>query len=235
MSRNNDIWLRKPAGMVLGLDFSGGRVTTPDGQAGTLVGNAAVAAGTRYLALDGVGDYLSIPRTAVTNNLSASSYCFWIYPLTMPVTTSLKRVYTKASTNSNGPTIWIGDISGTFNNALEFNVQGAATASSWYADNCISAATWTACALTWDGTNAAGAIKIYINGVSNAVVQRNATWASHDDSGNDILLGIRSVLLDNGLDGWLADFRLYNRELTQPEIAQIYNAGVARIAQGGTP
>lgn len=194
--------------------------TSGNSNDGTLNGDASVSGG--VLTLDGTGDYVDAGSAASLDNMSQLSISFWGFWGTMP--TALARIVTKASGNTTGWTLWSGKITGTYENALEFNVQdGGGGIGSWYADNVITATKWYHVSITWDGTGGAGAVKIYVDGNAKTVVRRNSAYSSHDDSANNVLIGIRSSFWDNAFDGQLDDVRIYSRVLSASEITALYN------------
>lgn len=79
---------------------------------------------------------------------------------------------------------------------------GTATASEWH--NFVT---------TYDGT----AIKAYVDGV----FKKSKTTSDIDTATSDITVGARSYNSDYAGDMWYADIRIYNRALTDAEIAAI--------------
>lgn len=239
MSRITDIWLRKPAGMVLGLDFSGGRIDSPTGHTGTLVGNATVAAGTRYLALDGVGDHLSFADSAdhsftVAGQDQPFSAGGWVYLNSN--TTSNKAIIFKG-TGSPLAVEWAIKCANGGGNDPAFILynSGATRFIGRRTASALSTGQWVHVFGTYSGGETPASVKVYINGVRSDSVDFN-TGSYTGMSNTAALLRIGGTDTPGEyINGNLADIRVYNRELTQPEIAQIYNAGAARIAQGGTP
>lgn len=238
MSRQNDIWQRKPAGLVCGFDFSGERITSPTGHAGTLVGNATVAVGTRYLALDGVGDHMTAPDgDEFTFNVGGQDQPFsaggWVY-LNSNATSNkaiifkgtgsplaLEWAIKAANGASNDPTFLVYNSGGT-----QFIGRRTGTA--------LSTGQWVHVFGTYSGSESPAGLKVFVNSVQSDTATLNS--GSYTGMSNTAAL-IRVGGTDTGeyINGRVADVRIYNRELTQPEIAQIYNAGQARITLGGTP
>lgn len=235
MSRNNDIWLRKPAGLVLGLDFSGGRIDSPTGHSGTLGGNATVAAGTRYLALDGVGDRLDFadaPEFSFTSGGGVDlpfSFSAWVY---LAAHSALHYLCIKGSeyqiilghpgAASKGLTIILykPDYS-----AYIGRRQGANTG--------ILTGAWFHVATTYSGSKTAAGIQIFVAGSNVAgTAVGSGVYPGVSNTTAGVTFGWVGFAQDASR---FADIRLYNRVLASGEISQIYNAGAARIAQGGTP
>ena len=81
---------------------------------------------------------------------------------------------------------------------------------------------WLHIAVVWySGQDAAIANKIYINGVSQALAQMRMT-RSTKNLGQDVWLGFNTYGWRGGLD----EFAIFNRELTAPEILDIYSSHV---------
>ena len=228
MSRINDIWLRKPAGMVLGLDFSGERTTSPTGHSGTLVGNAAVAAGTRYLALDGSGDYIQFadaPEFSFTNGSGADqpfSVCAWVYH------TTVGAAYQTLAAKANEWDIKVANGGFGLQIALFSGGGGSVYIGRGYGTSSATGQ-WIQYAFTYTGSEAATGCKIFKDTVQ--VDNSSISAGSYAGMSNTAA----AVRAGSGINGRVADFRIYNRALTQPEITQIFNMGQARISQGGTP
>ena len=239
MSRINDIWQRKPAGLVLGMDFSGERITSPTGHSGTLVGNAAVAAGTRYLACDGVGDYLSVADApeftfnSAGQDLPFSVMC-WFKATTLPAANI--PLLTKASSATTFE--WVFRVNGGgFPQFVALNT----TATAYRGRRCNATGTyfttgiWYHMAGTYSGNEANSGFRVFIGAVqSDTADASTGTYTGMTDTTSPVAVG-GALAGSESFNGAIADVRIYNRELTQPEIAQIYNAGAARIALGGTP
>ena len=212
--------------MVLGLDFSGGRVTSPTGQTGTLVGNAAISG--RTLALDGSGDYLTVSSQASFSPTNGSgqdtpiSFAIWVNHATVGVTQQFavfKNTEYQCLVANSGAGLQFACFSGG-NFAI---YRGRA-----YLTNSAAGA-WTHYAFTYDGSETTTGFRIYKNAVrvDNADVSGGA-YAGVSATANAMVIGY-------GINGSVADFRCYSSALTSDQISQIYNAGAARIALGGTP
>lgn len=219
MSRINDIWQRKPAGLVGGWDFSGERITAPDGASLTLFGNAAVAAGTRYLALDGSGDYATFSGTGS----QTTSVGIWVYKTTTNTECALQhlRVNTYDATNS-GIRLVLGNGFSFFD---VYGTSGTLTQANGVAPTING---WT----HYVATYSAGTLKTYQNGtLRTTTVGTNYTLNNGTSQAGRWASGGGSFYATGRVAGLLP----FTRVLGDGEIAQIYNAGAARIALGGTP
>ena len=239
MSRNNDIWLRKPAGLVLGLDFSGGRKDSCDGKVGTLVGGASIGASDRFVTLDGVNDYISFPDSADLSALNSGiSVMAWVNM----TTTADFRIVAKADGFS--PAEWVLSVNAT-NNVFFSVYAGSFTANFFTAlstgNVAGDAGAWVLLTGIYTGSGTSAGLSVWRNDAAMASTNTSGgVWTGIADSASLVTVGARFVLSGGGATpgyahGKIAGVRIYNRALTQPEIAQIYNAGAARIAQGGTP
>lgn len=220
---SDNIWLNRPAGMVLGLDFSGHRISTPNGQTGTLVADAVVAGGTRYLTLDGTGDVLRFDN--MSDGLTAFTFCAWVYP------------------TASGPLHIAGSYNGT--NNQYFNVflnggyldgafgTGSATTGLTGDGTAISTSVWTHIAVRWDGTT----ITRYVNGVANATTDSFAGPVSTSSIAY-FGIGARYSQADspaNFFIGRIGSVQFFRTDIGAARIAQLANQGMARQANGGTP
>ena len=234
MSRINDIWLRKPAGLVLGLDFSGERKDSCDGKAGTLTGGATINAGTRYLTTSGsYGQYLSIADSADLSFTNGSgqdlpfSISGWVYP-----TSSMATLYSDLVVKGSGSTYeYLFRISNASASTLALVYSGGSVGI--YRGRLVAtspaAGQWSHMVFTYSGNEAASGCKIYQNAAQVDTTDVIAgAYAGMSNTSEAVKIG-------PAIPGRTAGVLIYNRALTQPEIAQIYNAGAARIAQGGTP
>lgn len=235
--------LRKPAGMVLGLDFSGERLTSPTGLTGTLRAGAAISAGNRFVTLDGTDDQVTFATDASLMMPSAFSLLVWFRPSSPSGT----RIFL-AKWNA-----WDGNYRSYYfradyaSNRYEFSISrdGTATGPLAYNFNATVPTTgWHHAALVYD--NSAGAnnrAKLFVDGASVSMSSVSSDTSATPYAGaQSTSSGGYGIAADTTLLGgtacWKGDLTgasIYNRAITTPEIAQIYNAGAARIALGGTP
>ena len=238
MSRINDIWLRKPAGLVLGLDFSGGRTSSSNGITTTLAGNASVVGGNRFLTLDGSGDWLTTADDPLLDVGSAFSVSFWVQPSTPG--TGASRVPVARYATAGNKRSWLVSFryADTPQRVLLACGSGTGTTSIYYFNQTLPTSGWHHYAAVYDDAGGtANRWKLYYDAAAVSY-----SGASGDGTGTPFATDI-GVRIGNDNDGtaataWkgdIANVLVLNRALTQPEIAQIYNAGAARIALGGTP
>ena len=221
-----DIWRRKPAGLVAGFDFSGGRLTSPTGFAGTLSGNATIATGSRYLSLDGVGDYMSVADDARLDFSGDCTVAVWFRRNGLPSTSNILAAKFNGASNTG----WILYLTpGTGQARFDGGVgAGYRTGPGTPGNVCDNA--WRHIAAVRSGST----WLLYLNGsLAASQVVASGSFANSNPLG----VGGYDAYPPWGFfhTGPIAGLLLYERALAQPEIAQLYNSGAARIANGGTP
>lgn len=234
MSRINDIWQRKPAGLVLGLDFSGERVTSPTGHSGVFVGSATVAAGTRYLSgLGAGGSSLNIaddPVLSFTNGSGQDlpfTLMAWYKPTTLQNNYN-DLIYKGEYFLRVGLPGTAGRVGVAAQNSALTALVGRETSGT-----VLSAGVWSLVTGTYSGAETNASFKIYVN--LTQVDNTNSGYGAFTGMSDTVYAVSIGGTAYSGANGIIAGVRIYNRVLTAAEIAQIYNAGAARIALGGTP
>jgi hypothetical protein len=178
---------------------------------GTVGGNTSVT--DEAFTFDGTGDYITSTVTTGTGNQSFSVACWFKF-------TTL------------GGLLWgfTGTTDGTDNSPSNnstphayFNTTGSINFDFWAnatvtAEKLIEANRWYAGVWTYDGTTR----KIYIDGTQVHLPQ-SSTPLSIIDNTSRLSIGIYPTNLSGGpMTGSVANFRLFNRALTQDEIYQLY-------------
>lgn len=91
---------------------------------------------------------------------------------------------------------------------------------------------WVHLAMTYDGSSRASGLKLYINGeLAEVEVVKDKLWKdiTYERGSPHLTIGYR--FRDNGFrDGLVDEFRLYQRELTSIEIAEVAGLGTLRQA-----
>ena len=78
-------------------------------------------------------------------------------------------------------------------------------------------------AITYDGSSLAGGIKIYINGVLQSLISEiSASYVGMENTSTDFYIGSRGPTSATVMDA--SDFSAFNKELSQAEVTQLYNA-----------
>lgn len=96
---------------------------------------------------------------------------------------------------------------------------GAAELATWTFAPTLTA--WTHIAVTYDPSSAANDPIVYINGSAVAITETGTPTVSHAFS-PVTKVGFSGNLANSGMDGRIADARVYNRILSATEIADIY-------------
>lgn len=90
--------------------------------------------------------------------------------------------------------------------------------------NVLPVNAWTQVVITWDGSSRAAGLKLWVNGKpADTTVVQNKLYKNITGGGGDhITIGQR--FRDIGFaKGLVDDFRVFNRELTAPEVAQLFD------------
>lgn len=184
---------------------------------GTLAGNAAYALVPQMghvLTLDGTGDYVTLPNLGVSG-ASARTVAAWIWTDT---TASLRCLY----------------FSGAASAGLQFcvyiNVSSAGDL--YFAGNTydqrstngslIAVNTWTHVAVTFTGgTINSTTIALFVNGFQ--VAQTSVGSGTANTTNSNYRIGSDTLSAGRDWDGYIGDFRIYNRALSPAEIFQLYD------------
>lgn len=166
--------------------------------------------------------YVEIADSASLNLTNRGSICFWAKFPTHGI--DKQGIVTK------------GDAIGTLLSCYGFASSGAGTydailgsdigSSYAYSTGLFPSNTWLFVCTTWDRD--AGALSVYMNAVLLPTTKVNSQIPS--SSGYPLRFGANgSMLATNFFDGALQDVRVYNRELSASEVANLYTDG------GGAP
>jgi len=234
VSRRDNLWQRKPYGIIYGNDLTGARTTDVTGKVGTLQGGATISGNT--LVCDGVDNYLSIPDSAdlsFTNGSSDLPFSIIIWFKTTAPTTRQFLISKRTLSIYE----WQFEYRATSGAGLEFVMlnQTASTSLSRYdAGTTLTSGRWYCAAVTYSGSETTAGLKIYQDAVRVDDSGTNIFYAGMDNTTNPVSIGClpTNVL---PLSGAVGTTLIYNRELSIEEITREYNRGAARIALGGTP
>ncbi len=196
---------------------------------GTLTNGPTFAAGIKgnAVSLDGVNDFVDMGSAASLDNLPQTSACAWINGPASQPTGSYQGILNKTdSAGQNGYSLYVGDQRGGA--ALEF---GSTTRNNGYREDAdlIPPNTWTHICSTWDGTNGASALKIYVNGTEQT------TGLDYDYAGSGNISDASYNLVVGGTSGssftgLVDEVVLYNRVLSPTEISQVMSATSTNVA-----
>jgi len=96
-----------------------------------------------------------------------------------------------------------------------------------YSNSTITRNQWEHLSITYDGrggSNASDGVKIYINGVeSNKTVNAFGTYVAMENKSTPVRIG---RLASNYADGKISNISLFDNELTQDDIINLYNNGI---------
>ncbi|KKR10938.1 MAG: hypothetical protein UT39_C0013G0001, partial [Candidatus Woesebacteria bacterium GW2011_GWA1_39_21] len=167
---------------------------------------------TASLGFDGTNDNVSVTSDGL-DDISPATYSFWFYPK------SGGDDY--GGIISKGTSFTIDKQDST--NSLEFYHQ--CFGNSMYAltpDNSIQLNTWQHVSATWDGTCNLSGVKIYLNGVSQALSGASATNPPTSDAADNLHIGVNDVA-SSYFTGMIDDVRIYNYALTPTQVKLLYN------------
>lgn len=163
-------------------------------------------------------DAVQIGSPAILDNLGPMSVCLWAKTLGSTFGANSPLVTkTGASFGQDG---WELAFNRAGGEKIFFvnNEQGWKQASAGFARD-----TWQHVCATWDGTDGGAGITIYQNGVDAGTQSTGDNGTTVDDSSYNVNIGwsdASSTLWEGHMD----DVRIYNRELSQQEVIEIYKA-----------
>lgn len=201
--------------------------TSWNAKPGTLQGNATVTSGTRYLTLDGTGDYVDHGDDPEwTYNLAGQDQAFsvsaWVYLAATP--SGNIAIVAKASSGTTYE--WALRASSGAGAYPQFIVLNT-TASAYRGrrlNSALSSGQWYHIVGTYSGTEATTGLKIYINGVQSDTNDVTAgSYTGMSDTASPLTVG--SAVGAEYLNGRVDDTRIYQRALTDTEVAILYSSG----------
>lgn len=164
-------------------------------------------------------DHVLIGTPAVLNNLGPMTVCSWAKTLNGTFGANSPMV----AKSTGGQTGW----------QLYFNRAGGdrvgfRTTEQAYKNGSTKMIrnTWSHACATWDGTDTAAGITIYLNGVDAGEFSSADLGTTLDDSTYDLYIG-RNLGGSTKWEGGLDEVRIYNRVLSPQEIAQLYQFGMS--------
>ena len=94
------------------------------------------------------------------------------------------------------------------------------------ANSTVSTATWYHVLVTYDGSSTGAGIKIYLGGTSKTLTADDTgTYAAMENAAEPLTLGYYQVGSNKFFDGRMMEVAIWNKELSQTEINQVYNKG----------
>lgn len=163
----------------------------------------------------------------VVSNIPRRTMCAWIY-LTTAVTSGSSNVIAGIFMETGGDATFYIAVSLT--NAFRAGQGYDVSRGFWQtADNTIVVNQWHHVAFSIDASNSANSPSLYIDGVPVAFsVSQAPSGVQADETGIPFVIGnVKTANRDyiDGFNGKIKDVRVYNRVLSDAEIASIYNAG----------
>jgi hypothetical protein len=152
--------------------------------------------------------------------LGAKSICFWINPTSHAAFRALLGNNLISSAN-NGTEIFGTSSGGSTYQFFSGNGSGSTNRFSLTSPT-VTDAVWNFVCFTWDGTTSANTVKAYVNAGTPAT----ATAGSIETTAAGTNLRIGSIAGSNYYNGAMDELLIYNRQLTDAEIKQLYNNGV---------
>lgn len=234
-----NVWRQRPAGLVFGTDWTGGRTTDATGKAGTLTNGATISGKT--LSTDGVNDHLLVPDSADLSFGNAGTDA----PFTVSCWCKLSSysstaIYTLVSKGEPSKYEWglylNSGATPTFGpGMLLYNPAASIALGRKYSTRASSTTAWQLISATYSGSKTAGGIKLYLNGsqVDDSTISAGS-YAGMTNGTGKLSIGIE-LPAASPFPGLIGTTKIYNRELSQAEIQQETNRGLAAIANGGTP
>ena len=210
-----------PGGMVSWWDGSGIGSTAndiSDGSPGTLQDGAAFTTGKvgQGFNFTGAGQTVLVPHNANQNTGAQLTADAWINPSSVPALNSNPSIINKrTNANAEGYTFEINNAG----NGLYFEITTSNGVFSATAANVLTLNTWHHVAATYDG----GALKIFVNGIQ--VASSSGSGTINPVTAN-LEIG-RNIFTGASFPGKVDEVELFNRALSQLEIAALADAGAA--------
>jgi CSLREA domain-containing protein len=208
-----------PTNMVSWWDGSGAGTTANDiagSNPGTLQNGATFAPGQvgQGFSFDGVDDQIQIAHNANQNTGAQITVDAWIHPTAFaPLNSNPSIINKRTAANAEGYTFEVNNAG----NGLYFEITTSNGVFSATAANALTLNIWQHVAATYDGAN----LKIFLNG--NQVASNTGTGTINAVT-SDLVIG-RNIALGTSFTGQIDEVELFNRALSQTEIATIADAG----------
>jgi hypothetical protein len=152
--------------------------------------------------------------------LGAKSICFWVKP-TSHVAFDAVLGNNLISSGNNGTEFFGTSGGGSTYQFFSGNGSGSTNRFSLTSPT-VTTAVWSFVCGTWDGTTSANKVKAYVN----AGTPVTATASSIETTAAGINLRIGSIAGSNYYNGAIDELMIYNRQLTDAEIKELYNNGI---------
>jgi len=178
----------------------------------------------------GGGTYLNSAPAAIYNSLTAMTICAWVKP-TSPLA-AFQIIAIKDPLVTGATEFYVENITPNFANAFGAINVGSTSAESDSVENVIVGGSWVHLAFSFSYT-VGGKEKIYKNGVEPTYNTNGSASATHGSTPQNDSTGgwyIGSDTFGDDFVGEIADVRIYNTVLTQPQIASIVTGSNPALA-----
>ena len=192
---------------------------TGNGYDGTLVNGATYGTGiiNQGFSFDGVNDYINIGNNLNFDGDTPFSFSCWINPLGSTTVNILSKFDNSGS--FPGYTLHLTSNKVRFiiqNNNATDRIRVATTSTLTSGLRHIS--------MTYDGSTNASGVNIYVDGVNQSVNADRDTFTGGLTTTSEFVLG-GFVTGFNYFDGIIDEVGVWNKELTQSEVTELYNSG----------
>ncbi len=221
-------------GLMMYYNFEGfSGVTVPDAAGksldGALNGNPKLKTGFSGLGLECPlsSDYIKLPEN-ITLNLKSFTYATWAYFNSVNGSTRLFDFGNIAGDNNPDDFLCFMPNSGNGMARMRYRTTGGAIGINCDATVATPSKQWVHMAVTfnWDEASATGTATIYINGVAagtNTYANFNPTMLGGGvQTANNFIAHSRWAQDGNGLNAILDEIRLYDRALSETDMAALY-------------
>lgn len=169
---------------------------------------------------DGDDDHVLVSDSAELQDLSAMSACSWVNASDFGISQYLMIMDKTGGSSNDSWKFYINDQGGEIpffrSPALGYKERGPS----------LQENTWHHVCATWDGTDGAGGINLYLDGeLLSTGGSTGDDGATETDAGIPISIGQDYWFGTQEFRGAMDDLRLYNRALSVQEIGELYSYG----------
>lgn len=169
---------------------------------------------------DGVNDYINYGNVFNYDHSNAFSISFWCKPDNIAAT---RNLLAKATDDAN---VYGFNLRHTVTTgALFLQARSSDSLRQFTFDTALTASVWQHIVLTFNGNSNINGFRVYRNAVVGTTPTSGAIGASWL-SGQDFTLGSRNAVFE--FSGYMDEFTVWNKGLSQSEVTAIYNTGTPR-------
>jgi len=191
---------------------------------GTLVNGATYGTGkiNQGFSFDGVNDYVNLGNNLDFDGSTPFSISTWVY-----VNTSKQQAIISKESAGNNFTGYIAQIQSSNQVLFYFGSNyGGGDYLSCQTTNTLTTNTWQMVTITYDGSKSVAGINIFLNGVSSTLsIFRNTLVGSTSNSINTNIGAAVSSGAARYFNGLLDEVGIWDRELSESEVTELYNSG----------